>query len=101
MKELKLYGFTLTELKREKHNTQIYYETQVKELNKTESSNFIEEYQSNFLTNEPIPGIENELNYLNAILPDLTSSDFKKLSIDLIHDENICVSISEPWRPGI
>jgi zinc protease len=53
-----------------------YIERAYKEKDKTESDQLADEYIRNFLTDEPIPGIEFEYKLYNELLPELS---WKKL----------------------
>ena len=56
MKGFSKFGFTPTELEREKKDLLTSYEQMAKEADKTESSSYADEYIRNFLTRECIPG---------------------------------------------
>jgi len=59
---VKAFGFTENELKRQKSEILSRFEKFLKEKDKTNSKQYVDEYVSNFLTNEPFPGIEYEYN---------------------------------------
>jgi zinc protease len=95
------FGFTQTELDRVKADMESSYEAMEKEADKTETSSFVREYTSNFLTGEPIPGIKNERKYLLASLPTIKLDELNKLAKEFITDNNICVTITAPEKAGI
>jgi zinc protease len=66
------YGFTGAELDRIKKILMKNIERAYNERDKTESANIVQEYVSNFLEAEPIPGIENEYNYYKQFLDGIT-----------------------------
>lgn len=66
------FGFTANELDRTKKMVMKSFERTFNEREKTESSSLVNEYVRHFLTNEPIPGIENEYNYAKAYLDQIT-----------------------------
>jgi zinc protease len=63
------YGFTATELDRAVKNLLRNLERANSERDKTESSAHAAEMIRNFLVQEPVPGIENELLYAKEFLP--------------------------------
>lgn len=66
------FGFTAPELDRIKKMLLKNIERSYNERDKTESSDFVEEYVRNFLEKEPIPGIENEFKYYSTFLEGIT-----------------------------
>lgn len=66
------FGFTASELDIAKKQTMSSIEKVYNERNTTESGNLIDEYVRNFLTQEPIPGIENEYKYYKEMLPGIS-----------------------------
>ena len=95
------FGFTQTELDRTKNDMQSMYEQMEKEIDKTESSSFIREYTSNFLTGESMPGMKNEHKYLQASFPTITLDEVNKLAKEFITDDNICVTVTAPEKEGV
>jgi zinc protease len=68
----KQFGFTKAEFERAKKDIAKNYEDMDAEKDKTESASFAREYGSNFLNNEPAPGIEAEKKYTDQYLSTLT-----------------------------
>ena len=93
---VKKYGFTEDELKRSKADMLNYIERAYNEKNKTESANYAEEYIRNFLTQEPIPGITNELKYYKELLPRITVKDVNSISDKLSENQNQFIALSGP-----
>ncbi len=98
---VKRFGFTATELERQKDEMYSNYEKNAKEFDKTESADFAGEYVSNFLHKDPIPGIKNEFKYVKKFLPEITLEDINKLSAQWITDENRVIVITSPEKPNI
>ncbi|WP_315821718.1 hypothetical protein [Paraflavitalea speifideaquila] len=48
------------------------YERAWNNRDKTESDNFVEEYANHFLQQEPIPGIDQEYDYVKSLVPGIT-----------------------------
>lgn len=66
------FGFTASELERVKANYGRQLERGFNERDKTESTTHASELIRNFLEDEPIPGIENELKYFKSFAPTIT-----------------------------
>ena len=80
IEKVKRFGFTQSELDRAKANHLKSMELAYNERNKTESSSYVGEYLNNFLTHEPIPGIEKEEAWTKELIPTITLSDFKSIN---------------------
>jgi zinc protease len=66
---VKRFGFTPSELERAKTNMLSRYEKIYNERNQQKNNNLAREYARNFLTAEPIPGIEWEFKFASDNLP--------------------------------
>jgi zinc protease len=66
------FGFTPSELERAKRIMLRNYERMYAERDKSDSAAFVAEYVRNFLEGEPMPGIENEYAYAQALIPGIT-----------------------------
>lgn len=98
---VKKYGFTATELEREKTALLNSMETSYNERNNRKSMSYAQEYKRNFLmTKEPIPGIENEYNYFKTFMPDIKLEEVNELANEWITDENRVVVITAPEIEG-
>jgi len=95
------FGFTQTELDRHKKNLLRQIEKQKDEKDKTESSTLIWQFVSNYLSDEPIPGIENEFVLINKLLPGITVEEVNKLSNELIKTDNRVVLVNCPEKEGL
>ncbi len=95
------HGFTQAELDRAKKDLMAQYEKQFNEKDKTESGDFVWQYFSHFLTNEPAPGIEFEYNYAVKNIPEISLEELNGLANKYITDENIVVTITGPADSNI
>lgn len=96
------YGFTQTELDRQKAAMMTSVETSYNEREKQKSNSYAEEYKCNFLTTEePFPGIENEYNYYKAFLPGITLDEVNSLAAKWITKENRVVILTAPEIEGV
>lgn len=66
------FGLTQSELELAKKKMINNIDKQYNERNTTESGRLVGEMVRNFLSNEPIPGIEKEHEYYNSLLPGIT-----------------------------
>ncbi len=96
------YGFTETELERQKTAVLNGIEKAYNERNNQKSINFANEYKRNFLlTEEPFPGIENEFKYFKAFLPTISVKEINELADKWVTDENRVVIVAAPEIEGV
>lgn len=95
------YGFTPTELERQKTQILTSLEKQAAEKDKTKSSSFVREYTNHFLENEPIPGIANELSIARDLLPQITLTAVNEKAQQWITRENLVVVVTAPSKEGV
>ncbi len=98
---IKQYGFTHTELEREKTNFLRTIQKAFDEKNKTESRNFVREYVSHFLDNEPIPGIESELEMFRTFLPLVSLEEMNNLTNQYMKNINRVVTVHAPKKDNV
>lgn len=79
LERVKKYGFTKPELDRAKSNMLNQMDKTFNERNKTESADYVSEYVDNFLTKEPIPGVENEDKIYKELLPQISIDDINAI----------------------
>ncbi len=95
------HGFTATELARAKQNTERFMEAAHAEREKTESGQYAEEYVSAFLQDEPIPGIEFELQLTRQLLPGITLQEVNALVQKWMVDRNRVVVVQAPEKETV
>jgi zinc protease len=95
------YGFTEGELNRQKKQFFAAYESAFKERDKTESEQLASEYIRNFLTKEPIPGIEFEFNFVKEFLDGISLEEVNETARRIITRENRVVIVMAPQKEGI
>ncbi len=91
---VKLFGFTKSELERQKSEILKRYEKQAKEYDKMESSQLAMKYVYHFLTKHPIPGALNEYEYAKRFLPEITLEEINELAKKWITDNNFVLMIT-------
>ncbi len=97
----KKYGFTQGELDRAKSDFLANIESAYNDRDKTDSENFVSEYQSHFLEKEPTPGIEWTFNTMKQLLPSIQLSDVSALVKDYIKEDNRVVILTGPEKEGL
>lgn len=91
------FGFTSTELERQKTELMSLIDKAYNERDKTESGNFAREYVSNFLSSEPMPGIEFEHEIYKKYLNGITLDEINAFAAKWItKGENCVVLITAP-----
>ncbi|MFA6234719.1 MAG: pitrilysin family protein, partial [Bacteroidota bacterium] len=100
-KRVKDHGFTASELERAKTNVLRGMEQSYNEREKTRSESHASEFVRNFLTEEPIPGIEMEYELYKKYLPTISIREVNKLTADLMLVKNRVVSLSMPEKDGV
>ncbi len=85
------FGFTSTELQRQKVEMMRGMEMALNEKNKTESRNYAREYVSNFLTKEPMPGIEYEFEITKKHLQGISLEEVNAFATNWITDGKNCI----------
>ncbi len=99
---VKRFGFTATELERQKAAMLKSIEKAYNERDKQKSINYAQEYKRNFLlSKEPIPGIENEYAYYNTFMPGITLEEVNALAKKWVTDKNRVVIITAPEIEGV
>jgi zinc protease len=99
---IKKFGFTQTELNRNKTAMLKSMESAYNERDKRESMSIAQEYNRNFLMRkEPVPGIEMEFEYTKAFIPSITLEEVNALAKKWIIAENRVVVITAPETAGV
>jgi zinc protease len=100
-RRVKIHGFTATELERQKKSVMRRMERAFKERDKAESLRYASEYIRNFLTDEPMPGIEYEFEIYKAYLNGITLEEVNSLAERWIKDTSRVITVSFPDKEGI
>ncbi|SHG75548.1 zinc protease [Flavobacterium micromati] len=98
---VKQFGFTQTELDRAKKQFLASIETAYTDKDKMDSENFVNEYQANFLENEPIPGIEWTYETIQLLMPLINLVDVNSLMKEYIKQDNRVVILTGPDKEGL
>jgi zinc protease len=101
MQRVTRFGFTATELARAKQSRLLSYERSVTESPDRESESRADEYTRNFLQNEALPTIWQELAFHRRFLPTVTLQEMNALSAQWFPEQNRLVIVSAPETAGI
>ncbi|MCI1648383.1 MAG: insulinase family protein [Bacteroides sp.] len=95
------FGFTASEYERMRANYLQQVESAYNEREKTKDGNYVNEYLQNFLSGEPIPGIENEYALVNKLAPNIPVQALNTVMQQLVPDSNQVVFIAGPQKEGL
>jgi zinc protease len=90
------FGFTATELNREKLNNQRGLQRSVIEKDKSPSGPLADEFVRAFTQGEPIPGIVYEFGLNQRFLPEITLAEVNAVAKDWMPNRNRLVAIAAP-----
>jgi zinc protease len=95
------FGFTSSELERQKQDLIRGYERAFSEREKTESGRLVGELVRHFLEDEPVPGIEFEYDVVQQVVPGIALEEVNALARQLITDRNRVVLADGPEKEGL
>jgi zinc protease len=98
---VKKFGFTTGEFERAKKEILTRIESQFKDRDKSESENYVWECQSNFLDQEPMPGIEWSYPAVQKLLPTINLPEVNALIKEFLKEDNRVVVITAPEKEGL
>jgi zinc protease len=95
------FGFTATELARAKQAMMVGYERVVTESPDRESASRADEYTRNFLQDEALPTIWQELAFHRRFLPEVTLTEINGLTSDWFPQNNRLVVVAAPETTSV
>lgn len=95
------FGFTATELDRQKVNVLRNYERMATEKDNTVSASRAAEYIRNFLENETLPSPDDEYKLHQRFVPEITLAEINKLAREWFPDRNRLVVVRAPEKTGL
>lgn len=95
------FGFTESELKRQKKAVLRSLQKSFDERDKQESKRYASEFLRNFLQNEPMPGITYEYDLHKKLLPGITIEEVNALTANWAEAKNQVVVVSMPEKEGL
>ena len=99
-KRMQQYGFTASEYERAKADFMKRMESQYNERNNTENSNYVQECLQNFLSNEPMMGIETEYMLCQQMAPNIPLEAINMMVKQLIPENNLVITVTAPQKDG-
>ncbi len=100
-RRIEQFGFTGSELMREKMSALRSMKKSFLERDKQESGRYADEYIRNFLTKESIPGISFEYEMYQKFLPGITLKEVDALADKWVKPHNRVVIVSVPEKEGL
>ena len=95
------FGFTQSELTREKKDVLRGMEQAYRERDKSQSRGFASEYVRHFLEDEPIPGIEKEYELYQELLPTIELEEINALAGEWTSEKNRVITVDAPQKEGL
>lgn len=95
------FGFTESELDRERRQLMRLFENIYTEQNVQESRLFAEEFTRAFLEGESTPGIDYEWALYQRFMPTITLEEVNAVGADWVLDGNQVVLVTAPDKPGV
>jgi len=100
-KQVKRYGFTENEFKRQKEELISNLEKALQEKDKTESRRYVSEYVSNFLNDEPFPGIDYEYELTKSVLPTITLDEVNQIAYYFAKNNGVAFLVTGPEKEDV
>jgi zinc protease len=95
------FGFTQSELEREKKDVLRGMEQAYRERDKSQSRGFADEYVRHFHSGEPIPGIEKEYALYQELLPTIELGEINALASEWTSTRNRVITVNAPEKEGL
>ena len=101
MERMKRFGFIEVEFERAKADLIKNNESRYMDRDKRKNRELVYPNVSNFLTNNPNPGIEFDYPFAKAMIPAITLQELNNEAETYFTDENMVVTITGPEKEGI
>jgi zinc protease len=97
---VKRFGFTATELERQKKELMSKMEQLLKEQDKTESKDYISDYVDGYLNNEPVPSVNFTYAFFKKYMAGVTLDDVNHVAKEWItnNGENAIIVLQSPSK---
>jgi zinc protease len=95
------FGFTATELDRQKQSVLVNYQRLATEKDNTLSASRANEYVRNFLQNESLPSADDEYALHQRFLPEITLDEINKIAKEWFSGGNRLVVVNAPEKNGL
>ena len=94
------FGFTVSEYERAKADFLKRIESQYEERANTENDVYVNQCLENFLSNEPMMGIETEYALYQQIVPSIPLEIINMFAAQLVHSDNLVITVTAPQKDG-
>jgi zinc protease len=95
------FGFTTTELDRQKQTILRARERALAEKDNVQSFSKAEEYVRNFLVGETLPSLEDEYALVARFIPEITLDEINRMAKEWYPESNRLVLVSGPEKAGV
>jgi len=95
------FGFTRSELRREKAEMLRGMEQAYRERDKSQSGGFAREYVRHLLVGEPIPGIGREFELYRQLLPGIEIEEVNRLASAWVGEQNRVIMVDSPEKADL
>jgi zinc protease len=95
------FGFTATELDRQKQSVLLNYQRQAAEKDNILSASRANEYVRNFLINETLPSLDDEYALHQRFLPEIKLDEINKIAKEWFPGGNRLVVVNGPEKTGL
>ena len=95
------FGFTATELERQKQSVLRSYERVVAEVDNIVSASRADEYVRNFTQDETLPSPNDEYAMHQRFLPQITLDEVNRVAREWFPDQNRLIIVSAPEKAGL
>jgi zinc protease len=94
------FGFTATELERQKSEMMRVFENALAEKETEDSGTYAQEFSRSFLQEEPTPGIQYEYDLHVQFLPGITLDETNRLAKEWMTERNRVIMANAPEKEG-
>jgi zinc protease len=101
MERMNQFGFTDSEFERAKADLIKSNESRYMDRDKRKNRELVYPNISNFLTNNPNPGIEFDYTFTKTMVPGISLAELNKIAKAYFTDENMVVTVTGPEKEGI
>lgn len=101
MKRAHQFGFTESEYARARAEYLTQLESEFNEKGKKKNESYVNQYVANFISNEPMPSIEDRFAIMNQVAPNLPISMINEVMKSLIGEGNEVITVFGPDKEGL
>lgn len=95
------FGFTESEYARARAEYLTQLESEFNEKGKKKNESYVNQYVANFISNEPMPSIEDRYAIMNQVAPNLPITMINEVMKSLIGEGNEVVTVFGPDKEGL